>query len=340
MKPDFFEMRYSVDVDNGAPWAQVLVATKIEGDFQCKECASRGIKLWRFYGEAHAKGLSGDRWADIIGAGSGPMAGPAFMVSDRVVEAMRASGVRDFEAFPVTISQVIGTKLKKSNRPDYFYLQIQPGLAVEYAAVTGQPDVCSTCGRMRGAFEVSKLHPRVETWSGADLFDGLNGTGPFCTEKVIRMAREFRWTNFEFNPIDILRESWRVPSTWNGINYLGKKWPPQWYPDRPSFGKSLDEWLEEYFQEGTARGKNDRIYAAGRALDDLGLEALPALVLRFKQGSIRAAHGIYSISQRGVTVPEDIFARAQQAVWDEDAKSNPHLYEQTSDGQWRPRQVT
>jgi hypothetical protein len=39
------------------------------------------------------------------------------------------------------------------------------------------------------------------------------------------MARRHRWGELRFSPLD-----WKFVSNWS-IDYLGKQWPPQWWPD-------------------------------------------------------------------------------------------------------------
>ena len=86
---------------------------------------------------------------------------------------------------------------------------------------------------------------------------------------MLQLARENRWTNFVFNPIDVIQDHARL---WEGIDYLGENWPPQWYPTRPSAGKTLDQWIARL---KTAKGKV--LWTVERAIEDLGTDALPAL---------------------------------------------------------------
>ena len=65
---------------------------------------------------------------------------------------------------------------------------------------------------------------RKETWNKTDFFMRPNGY-PACSIRFIELAREHRWKDFIFTPLE-------VPfSSLNAIPYLGRGWPPKvWYP--------------------------------------------------------------------------------------------------------------
>ncbi len=52
----------------------------------------------------------------------------------------------------------------------------------------------------------------------------------YCTMAFVLLARKNRWSNFWFRPLDLHNNTdWSIPDF--RINYLGKQWPPKWYPD-------------------------------------------------------------------------------------------------------------
>jgi hypothetical protein len=84
----------------------------------------------------------------------------------------------------------------------------------------------------------------------------------FGTMKVLLLARELRWTNFSFVPLDAKQ---RHLAGWKGIDYLGKKWPPEYYPVSPSAGQTAMGWVQDYLSED-----ENKIAKAYQALSDLG----------------------------------------------------------------------
>jgi hypothetical protein len=222
--------------------------------------------------------------------------------------------------------------------PKYFYLAIKGTMRIDWER-SGLHEPCSVCGAPVKAQIKSpdRIYLVEDTWDGSDLFRGRPYGGPYCTLRVLLLAREERWTNFRFYPID---ESHEVQVYSEGIDYLGDQWPPTWCADRPSAGKALNEWLDDFFSLGETPEDYKRYMAAMRALDDLGAEALPPLIERFNAGSLKAANGILSIAQRGTTVSPDLLDRAEQAVWAEDSKHNPHLFEKDENGKLRYRDLS
>ena len=70
------------------------------------------------------------------------------------------------------------------------------------------------------------------------------------------MARQQRWTNFHFVPINVVKPRF---TRWLEVDYLGEQWPPQWYPERASLGKSPEEWVAQLRDRDTGRGYDARI---------------------------------------------------------------------------------
>jgi len=65
-----------------------------------------------------------------------------------------------------------------------------------------------------------------------------------CTRRVLEVARENRWTNARFVPVDAPHRNREWHSRWC-IDYLGDQWPPsEWYPPLPSHGRSLEGWID------------------------------------------------------------------------------------------------
>jgi hypothetical protein len=86
----------------------------------------------------------------------------------------------------------------------------------------------------------------------------------------VQLARDHRWTNFRFLPVDISR---RDSIRWRGIDYLGEKWPPDWYPAPASQGKNAAEWAEQLRSRDP-----DEHWAAFEALQELREDAISTLL--------------------------------------------------------------
>jgi hypothetical protein len=125
------------------------------------------------------------------------------------------------------------------------------------------------------------------------------------------LARENRWTNFYFNPMDASREHAEVG--WRGVDYLGEKWPPKWYPDPPDKGKSLEEWLAD-FEQVPAKVS----YPAHKALMEIGQPAVPRLVQLLKSESpkvrYRAAFALRALKNRGASIPVEVEGAIEQEL--------------------------
>ena len=109
----------------------------------------------------------------------------------------------------------------------------------------------------------------------------------YCTFKVLELARKHRWTGARFElattPFD--RSLW-----WNGIRYLGRKWPPVLQPPEPSAGKTPAEWLEANVMTLIGRGmdigeRHRQLVKIRFALLWLGGEVLDGLIVQLDHES-------------------------------------------------------
>ncbi|MBX9788175.1 MAG: hypothetical protein K2Y37_04610 [Pirellulales bacterium] len=101
----------------------------------------------------------------------------------------------------------------------------------------------------------------------SDLFNlgGRSRSRFFCTLRFVEMARQRRWTNLHFKPINLVKPRY---TRWLGVDYLGERWPPQWYPERASLGQSPEEWVAQLRDPDIGRSYDARI-----AILDLTSEA-------------------------------------------------------------------
>jgi hypothetical protein len=202
--------------------------------------------------------------------------------------------------------------------PTYYYLEITGGVDIDLVASKAKVDrVCDQCllhyanGRQWNRTAV----PREDTWDGCDLVEVRNYpvAGEFCTERVLLLAREHRWTNFRFLPMDVIM---RHTFGWKGIDYRGRKWPPkEWYPPRPSRDHTLEEWIERFKEHPEYRGR------PFDALLDFEDQTLPHM-LKFLHGDSaphrrNAAFVLYCLNHDcGIELPEGAEAIMAQELPD------------------------
>lgn len=166
-----------------------------------------------------------------------------FYVSERVIKGLEAAGINYGGAVEAFVHGLPTKKLRTIAPPVYYWVRGHRGIELDYEASGYRvADHCARCGNVR-FLTTTRTRPYVfkpNSWDGSDLFVYRDPpTLFFCTEKVLLLAHEHRWTNFRFVPADTL--PWLI-SGWKGIDYLARKWPPSdWYPPMPSAGKSLDE---------------------------------------------------------------------------------------------------
>lgn len=306
----FFKLKDNCLRARGFPWASGLDAPYVEET--CPACGRRFAPVYE--GEAEARiDNKGSRWSDIIGSGT---ASPPFMISERVIDTLRGVGVESFEEHPVRITEIKSKQLRIIPPPQYYYLNVKGEMDIDREA-SGIPErkvICPVC-LMQEPYQPGekipspeRLIPRPETWDGSDLFILRNygRSSVFCTRKVLELARQHRWTNFRFEPIDVLR---RYATRWKGIDYLGKKWPPKWYPDPPHHGKTLEQWLEQVRSTDGAEQ-----YAARLALLEIGAPAIPGLTDLLRHGTDpvrREAAAILCGIARKTSLPSDLRAEVR-----------------------------
>ena len=60
-----------------------------------------------------------------------------------------------------------------------------------------------------------------------------NHPGVFCicSINVLLVARQFHWPRFLLSPLDYFMPDSPSHDVDFAVDYLGKQWPPKWYPD-------------------------------------------------------------------------------------------------------------
>lgn len=305
MECSFFEFRQR----KWSPWAFSVDTTGA----MCttSNCGTCGSPLVSYRGPVYAKIEKGTQWPDAVGSGG---SGPRFFVSERVVDGLKAVAKTSFRPHPMEIADVTSKRLRELKPPKYFYLELLGRIDIELrASGLCESAPCPECFKSPVIEEATGYVPKPETWDGQALFSIRNYpiAAFFCTEEVLELARKDRWSNFSFQPMDVVRKH---SYGWRGVDYLGRKWPPKrWYPDAPSSGKTLKQWLRDL---GSQDVKTN--YAARLALLDLGAQVIgpvsELLVDSDDRLLRRAAEVLRGIETQGNALPGSTAQRVEELL--------------------------
>lgn len=313
MISEFLHVSHNSHHKRGTPWIQGIHAG-IEHDKTCTVC---GARYHRPIGDLQVSfdESKGSEWPDVLGCGARPL----FIVSQWVIEAWQAEGIPEIAVGGrVLCTGTLPVRLEEVPPPEYFWIDGGRMLGAELdLAASGFVGVtyCLECNGFRNDVSATfkRRYARVcpyvfvaNTYQGAQLFTtSFSESIFFCTMRMLEIARKHRLTNFKFTPVEAGVAAWS-----KGIDYLGKKWPPH-YPLRPSEGKSLQQWIQE-FRIPSGRAK------AQIALVDLGIDVVPAVpelvaMWRGNDSSLRyaAAHLLGQLREHGVPLTAEGEVAAQ-----------------------------
>jgi len=172
----------------------------------------------------------GSKWPDVLENTS--LTG--LYVAERVIDALDARWPQSFE-----VEQVTGVRSKCRANPDeaprYYRLTPKGSVAFDLDAsnlshLKLDPETGKVLeGRLHGSRDI--ILP--DSWDGQPLCLCRRPLLPkfvYCTRDIIELARAERWSNARFVPTGLTPKE----STHWQIDYLGRHWPPRWYPKRPS----------------------------------------------------------------------------------------------------------
>jgi len=146
-------------------------------------------------------------WPDVMSCTFSP---PSCFFSRKVLESLDSNGIAVKRTCPIPVGRVKLGKIKTVPPPDYFVIEAQPGIQIDYAAsgytidANGYPDEKVLRPTPRPV-----LQHAPETWSGVDLFCSSNYFGRprylqlLCTERVREIAAKDGWTNVFFQRIRV-----------------------------------------------------------------------------------------------------------------------------------------
>lgn len=315
MSEGFFKFQDNSFFTKGTPWAPTIdELAALQPRNNCP-CCDRDTLPRIFKGLVTLVVEKGKYWPDLLG---GYSIGPTTFFSERVVENLADEGVRGIEFQPASIADVRSKSLRSLAVPNYFYFNPQQGIDFDLeASGIANRGTCAVCHQYFPLSDDSpdpkprRMVPLHNSWTGLDLFCGRNYNSHimYVTEKVLLLARRHRWTNCRFEPIDILqRDSLR----WCGIDYLGKQWPPKYYPDPASAGKSADKWIADFFAD------DESSFPAQQALIELGPSVVPTLIERLRcsngEEHSEAARILWLIEAEEVPLPPDVHEEVHRVM--------------------------
>lgn len=142
-------------------------------------------------------GETGTKWADVMYCGASP---PSEFYSQKVVDSLSQANIELRRTTAVPIGSVESEKLQLATAPNYFVIEPEVGISIDYAESGIEIDASGQPILPRGVHVIAYLDPL--SWTGADLFKCSNwergGMDLLCTERVKKIAEETGWTNVEF----------------------------------------------------------------------------------------------------------------------------------------------
>jgi hypothetical protein len=221
----------------------------------------RGCGAWTAYVEGATS-----KWPDILSA----IGETSILVSERVAVALRDCGGVTFSS----VELINQGKSYKTSPPQYYVPEVTGRIELDLAKSGWVNRVkCDVCGRYEIIQHPQRYVPNMSTWDGSDFCRTTNVKvhEAFCSERVIHVAHEQRWTNALFL---LMGTGHNHPDRIKGIDYLAKSWPPNsWELSDPLARKSIFEWSQDLTSDNEAVR-----YDAMVILGYLGEQALPAII--------------------------------------------------------------
>lgn len=193
--------------------------------------------------------MRGRVWRDFAGSGVltswGDLVKPVYtsvVLTRRCVERFATP---DDMVFDVDLSGVNSGRKSKQDWSELDYVALVPHGGVDFAKKVWRYDSLRPNNESRYAL--------METWDGTDYVTQRGQRMDFfCSLRVVETARAEKWTGFGFHPADL---SIGVQALWQGVNYLGKEWPPRrWYPPDPSTFHAVADWIAAIDEVGDRAG--------------------------------------------------------------------------------------
>lgn len=146
------------------------------------------------------------------------------IVSEKTAMQLEDDGVGGYAVFDAELEFTDSFALLATPIPRYFWLKPLGSLEIDEHRIMelSQPG---------GGFE--RTYPVRETWNGGDFIRiaKRNWNLIYCSRRIVELARKHHWKSLMFIPMDLelgVYTDYVDGRYW--IDYLGRKWPPDWYP--------------------------------------------------------------------------------------------------------------
>lgn len=185
----------------GVPWMSGIGSNLQRR--KCAYCADRRIKKPGGVILLEPDTSKGTFWPDAIGEGSGNIHA---CISERVKADWENAGLKFGKAWEASVMEPYPRKLRGTVAPTYYWIQVSKGIELNYEA-SGYTNLtrCPKCGCVRGTIPL-RSQPYVfvpGSWDGSDVFGYVESSGVvFCTQRVLDLAIEKRWSNFWFSAVN------------------------------------------------------------------------------------------------------------------------------------------
>lgn len=184
----------------GFPYAHTYGKPNGQLPFLSEDQIERRSKMWDWRNRPHGivTGDAGTKWGDFMMCGFAP---PRTFITQRVMESLRRMRGNVLTATEFPIAEVKSKKLRDIPPPRYFAVQWEAGIEPDWRAMEVPHD---DQGRPISTRPVGTLIAKSSTWNGADIFSwhGWGNNLPMlCTEKIVELAEEEKWTNCEFKTV-------------------------------------------------------------------------------------------------------------------------------------------
>jgi hypothetical protein len=145
----------------------------------------------------------GTKYPDILGCGAYPF----LIVSEVVIKVWQQAEITCFHTYPVGIAEVKAKKLRDVAQPQYFRVEIDGKCEIDLiASGVKLIRVCPECHRVieRPTLPHERSYRiKPDSWDGCPIFRDsvLYPRVSFCTQKLLNLAGQHRFTNFRFEPM-------------------------------------------------------------------------------------------------------------------------------------------
>jgi predicted RNA-binding Zn-ribbon protein involved in translation (DUF1610 family) len=209
---DFYKFRHNTFHNRDFAWA-TRIHTRSEVIYQvCPKCGS--VKQYPS-GVFDVIIEKGSKYPDILGCGAYPF----LIVSEKVTGAWEEAGLCCFHTYNVEVAEIRSARLRNLSPPLYKRVEIDGRCKIDLEASGAKIiQLCPDCHHLETEPPVlNSFNMVLNSWDGSSLFRDimLFPSINFCTQAILDIAFQNKFTNFRFEPM-----SGPLDPGNKGINYL------------------------------------------------------------------------------------------------------------------------